>query len=88
MMVRGPTETGMKRLALSDEDKEVRLWLKSELGKLGCEVKVDQMGNMFGKLNGRNEGYMTAMGSHLDTQPTGELLASSSTLKSWIEFLI
>lgn len=68
-----PTETGMCRLALSDEDREVRDWFCAELKTLGCQVKVDEMGNMFGIRPGRKEGKPTAMGSHLDTQPTGEL---------------
>lgn len=63
----------MCRLALSDEDREVRDWFCAELKTLGCQVKVDEMGNMFGIRPGRKEGKPTAMGSHLDTQPTGEL---------------
>lgn len=66
-----PTETGMTRLALSDEDKLVRDWFTAELKTLGCKVVVDSMGNMFGIRPGKNDGPPTAMGSHLDTQPTG-----------------
>ena len=69
---RHPTETGMKRLALSSDDQRVRDWLKSELRSLGCDVKVDQMGNMFGVRPGAEAGVPIGMGSHLDTQPTGE----------------
>lgn len=65
--------TGMRRLALSQEDKEVRDWLVQECKDLGCEVKVDQMGNVFatrpGTSNKNNKPI--AMGSHLDTQPAG-----------------
>ncbi|OTA90258.1 hypothetical protein M434DRAFT_33779 [Hypoxylon sp. CO27-5] len=68
-----PTHTGMVRLALSDDDARVRRWFADEVRKLDCELKVDQMGNMFarraGALNSRAP--MTAMGSHLDTQPRG-----------------
>ncbi|BEI80398.1 hypothetical protein CcaverHIS002_0109270 [Cutaneotrichosporon cavernicola] len=67
----GEIETGMCRLALSDEDKEVRDWFTAELKRLGCNVVVDAMGNMFGIRPGKKEGAPTAMGSHLDTQPTG-----------------
>ncbi|ODV90347.1 hypothetical protein CANCADRAFT_2074 [Tortispora caseinolytica NRRL Y-17796] len=65
------TETGMKRLALSPEDGEVRRWLVAEAKKLGCEVTIDAMGNIFCVLAGRNAGTPTMMGSHLDTVPTG-----------------
>jgi acetylornithine deacetylase/succinyl-diaminopimelate desuccinylase-like protein len=61
----------MARLTLSDDDKEVRDWFKSEMKTLGCQVKVDQMGNMFAVRPGKKGGAPTAMGSHLDTQPTG-----------------
>jgi len=61
----------MARLTLTDEDKEVRDWFKGEMKSLGCDVKVDTMGNMFAVRKGKKDGAPTAMGSHLDTQPTG-----------------
>ncbi|GME73187.1 unnamed protein product [Ambrosiozyma monospora] len=65
------TDTGVRRLALSDEDKGVRDWYISELKSLGCEIKIDEVGNIFGIYPSKNEGNPTAIGSHLDTQPTG-----------------
>lgn len=65
------TETGVCRLALSDEDKGVRDWFVAEAKKIGCTIKIDELGNIFAIYAGKNEGYPTAMGSHLDTQPTG-----------------
>lgn len=67
----GPTETGMARLALSDDDKAARDWFCAEMASLGCDVQVDAMGNTFAVRPGRHAGPPTAMGSHLDTQPTG-----------------
>lgn len=64
-------ETGVRRLALSDEDKGVRDWFVAEATKLGCTIKVDELGNIFAIYAGKNEGKPTAIGSHLDTQPTG-----------------
>lgn len=63
----------MARLSLNDADKEVRDWFVSETKALGCEVSVDQMGNIFAVRKGRDEGRNAPvmMGSHLDTQPTG-----------------
>ncbi|TVY78443.1 N-carbamoyl-L-amino-acid hydrolase [Lachnellula suecica] len=64
--------TGMRRLALSEEDKLVRDWLVEECRALGCEVKVDQMGNIFAVRAGSSKDKnQIAMGSHLDTQPAG-----------------
>lgn len=71
-----PTETGMARLALDDDDKLVRQYFVEEVKKLGCTVTVDQMGNIFAVRPGKKEGAPTATGSHLDTQPTGELSTS------------
>ncbi|KAI5919384.1 hydantoinase/carbamoylase family amidase [Camillea tinctor] len=68
-----PTQTGMARLALSDDDFRVRQWFATETQKLGCDLKVDKMGNMFARRAGAlgSKSPMTAMGSHLDTQPRG-----------------
>ncbi|KAH7313759.1 putative beta-alanine synthase [Stachybotrys elegans] len=68
-----PTQTGMCRLALSDDDARARRWFEEETRKVGCGVKVDQMGNMFACRPGASVDRrpMTAMGSHLDTQPRG-----------------
>lgn len=67
----GETDTGVCRLALSDLDKQVRDWFVGELKDLGCEVKIDQIGNIFGIYPGKNPGLPTGIGSHLDTQPSG-----------------
>ncbi|UNI22227.1 hypothetical protein JDV02_008134 [Purpureocillium takamizusanense] len=68
-----PTETGMARLALTDDDVRVRGWFADEVKSLGCSLKVDQMGNMFARRpgSGKIKAPMIAMGSHLDTQPRG-----------------
>ncbi|PWY83338.1 amidase [Aspergillus heteromorphus CBS 117.55] len=68
-----PTETGMARLCLTDDDAKVRRWLIQEAEKLGCTTTIDQMGNLFARQPGsfRSPAPMIAMGSHLDTQPRG-----------------
>lgn len=43
----GPTKTGVRRLASGDEDKMVRDWFVNEVNLLGCEVKIDAVGNIF-----------------------------------------
>ena len=63
---------GIKRLTVSDEDKRVRDWFKAECEKLGCVVEVDEVGNMFATRAGKRKNLAPiALGSHLDTQPTG-----------------
>jgi N-carbamoyl-L-amino-acid hydrolase len=68
----GASNGGIKRLTLSDEDKQVRDWFRAACEKLGCAVAVDDCGNMFARRPGkRNDLPPICMGSHLDTQPTG-----------------
>ncbi len=50
----------------------MRDWFKAQCEALGCTVSVDEVGNMFARRPGKNNGLAPiAMGSHLDTQPTG-----------------
>lgn len=63
---------GLNRLALTEEDKEMRnifvQWLQDE--KL--EVRYDDFGNIYGRRKGKwNDRPAVAVGSHLDTQPCG-----------------
>jgi N-carbamoyl-L-amino-acid hydrolase len=63
---------GVKRLALSDEDKRARDLLVRWLEELELEVTVDAMGNIFGRRAGREDDLAPVMsGSHLDSQPRG-----------------
>lgn len=66
-----PTETGMQRLALSDDDKKARDWFVGAVKALGCKVTIDSMGNIFAVRAGLKDGPPTYVGSHLDTQPSG-----------------
>ncbi len=63
---------GVARLTLSPDDRRVRDWLREQCAGLGLEVVVDEVGNMFATRPGLEAGTLPiAMGSHLDTQPTG-----------------
>ena len=63
---------GIKRLTLTDLDKQVRDWFAAACTSAGCSVTIDDMGNMFARRPGRDSTLPPiAMGSHLDTQPTG-----------------
>ena len=68
----GTPKGGINRLTLTDLDRQVRDWFKAKAESLGCTVTVDDMGAMFARRPGqRNDVPPIAMGSHLDTQPTG-----------------
>jgi N-carbamoyl-L-amino-acid hydrolase len=63
---------GICRLTLTELDREVRDWFKVQTESLGCAVMIDDMGTMFARREGqRSDIPPIAMGSHLDTQPTG-----------------
>ncbi len=63
---------GINRLTLTDLDREVRDWFAAACTAAGCAVSIDAMGNMFARRPGTNPALPPiAIGSHLDTQPTG-----------------
>lgn len=63
---------GVKRITLSEEDRQGRLLFQSWCEALGLRVRVDSMGNMFARREGRDPARPPVlMGSHLDSQPTG-----------------
>lgn len=68
----GTLKGGICRLTLTDLDRQVRDWFKAKAEALGCVVTIDDMGAMFARRPGqRSDLPPIAMGSHLDTQPTG-----------------
>lgn len=78
----------MCRLALSQADKEVRNWLVAECVALRCEIKLDQMGNIFAIRAGSSpDRKPIAMGSHLDTQPAGGRFDGILGVQSALEVL-
>lgn len=62
---------GVKRLTLAKEDKGARDMLMKWMNELSLEVHVDEIGNMFGILPGKNKDRFIGTGSHLDSVPTG-----------------
>lgn len=68
----GTPNGGVQRLTLSDEDKQARDLLVSWFREMDMEITVDSMGNIFGKLPGKNPDLPPVMsGSHVDSQPKG-----------------
>ena len=69
----GATEKGgVKRIALTNLDGQGRDLVARWLREAGCEVRVDAIGNIFGRRPGTDpERPAVATGSHIDTQPSG-----------------
>jgi len=69
----GPGKAGgLRRVALSDADKEMRDLFVTWCTEAGCTVSVDRVGNIFARRPGADDHLPpVVMGSHLDTQFAG-----------------
>jgi N-carbamoyl-L-amino-acid hydrolase len=68
----GTPNGGIRRLALSEEDRQVRDWLVGQARQAGYDTGIDDLGNIYVQRPGRDPDRLpVAVGSHLDTQPTG-----------------
>ena len=65
-------DVGLRRLALSAEDKEMRDQFVDWAKQAGCSVEIDRLGNIFARRAGSDPSLPpVAIGSHLDTQICG-----------------
>src|SRR5699024_6619678 len=63
---------GIRRLALTDEDKEMREIFIDWMKAIDLQVRVDDFGNIYGRKEGKDKHAPAVLiGSHLDTQPEG-----------------
>jgi N-carbamoyl-L-amino-acid hydrolase len=63
---------GVKRLALTDLDRQGRDLVVGWGREAGMSITIDQIGNVFMRREGKNPALAPVMtGSHIDTQPTG-----------------
>jgi beta-ureidopropionase / N-carbamoyl-L-amino-acid hydrolase len=65
-------ETGLRRLALTAEDKQMRDIFVDWCKEAGCTIEVDHLGNIFATRPGTDNSLSAvSCGSHLDTQANG-----------------
>ncbi len=65
-------DVGLRRLALSAEDKQMRDLFVDWTKAAGCTVEIDRLGNIFARRAGTDPSLPPgAIGSHLDTQSCG-----------------
>ena len=63
---------GVRRLTLTDLDRQSRDLFGEWCRKAGCSITIDRMGSMFARRAGADDSLPPVLiGSHLDTQPTG-----------------
>lgn len=86
-------EGGARRLALTDEDKAGRDLVCRWMAELNLEVSIDQIGNIFGILKGKNRHAPIMMGSHIDTVGNGGhldgclgVLAGLEVIETYIDY--
>lgn len=61
---------GLQRLAYSTSYLEARAWLKGKMEEAGLKTRVDGVGNLFGRLEGKSKKAILT-GSHLDSVDNG-----------------
>ncbi len=63
---------GVRRLALTEIDRQGRTRFRERCEAAGLSVRIDTMGNMFARRPGRDPARAPVLfGSHLDSQPSG-----------------
>lgn len=84
----GTDKGGVCRLTLSDADRQVRDWFVEECESVGCTVGIDEMGSIFARRSGKENALPPiAIGSHLDTQPSGGKFDGIAGILSGLEVL-
>jgi len=67
----GADAGGVTRLLYDRPWIEARAWLSQKLDSLGLTVRDDQVGNLYGRLEGTEPGPVVLTGSHFDTVRRG-----------------
>lgn len=63
---------GTTRMSYSEQDKQARDYIKQQMRALGLQVREDAIGNIYGRLEGSEEGLPAVIiGSHFDSVPHG-----------------
>ncbi|RYF00409.1 MAG: Zn-dependent hydrolase, partial [Comamonadaceae bacterium] len=63
---------GVRRIALTDQDRAGRDLVTQWFREAGLQVRVDEVGNVFARRPGTDPAARAvATGSHIDTQPSG-----------------
>lgn len=82
------TEGGVTRLALSSEDKLARNLLKEWIARTGMAVRVDDIGNVYGRKEGANpKAKPIVIGSHLDSIINGGIFDGTLGIVSALEVI-
>jgi len=86
---------GVHRPVLTDAHKAARDWLCDEFRDRGYQVLIDDIGNVFGRIDlAGPDAPLVMVGSHLDSQPHGGrfdgaygVIAALTAVESWRDFV-
>ncbi len=79
---------GVRRLALSDEDRRARDLFVRWAKEAGCAVRMDDLGNIYGRRAGADpQAPPVVFGSHLDTVPMGGKFDGALGVITWLEVI-
>ena len=80
-------DRGIYRMALTEEDRKARAWLRQRIEEAGLEFFEDGALNLHAKYGGKAGNPSIVMGSHLDTVPGGGPLDGSLGILVGLECL-
>jgi len=80
-------EGGVRRLALTEEDRDGRDHIVSRMKDLGLVVQIDQIGNIFGIRTGISDLPPVMTGSHIDTVYNGGKLDGNLGVLAGLEIV-
>lgn len=85
--VGGMANGGVTRFAFSKEDREATDLVIQWMREAGLDIRIDPVGNVFGRRKGRKEGPVILTGSHLDTVNNGGKFDGAAGVLSALEIL-
>lgn len=77
---------GLQRLSYSKSYIEAREWLKTKMEEYGLSTRIDRVGNLFGRLEGKTASTIL-LGSHLDSVSNGGIYDGPLGIISALETL-
>lgn len=79
------TTTGVTRLAFTDTYEKGREFVKDLMKKMGLITRIDNIGNLIGRLEGEEDRPAIIIGSHIDTVPNGGMFDGALGVLGGIE---
>ncbi|HHY99731.1 MAG TPA: M20/M25/M40 family metallo-hydrolase, partial [Tissierellia bacterium] len=76
---------GITRSAFTPEYEEAKAFVKKLMEEAGLDVYQDPVGNLFGRLDGKDKNKSILLGSHIDSVPNGGMFDGNLGVLAGIE---